>query len=143
MVYDRKVTKSEGLHNLITSIQDRHITNADESQAPYVGLFYVVDGELFWEGIPIRYAEGSIRYKIYPKMHPTYWKDILKDHPEWKKYDAYYFPRGRVVYDKDIKKYDLVADKRITNDPAMVDKIISRMKLPKNNTIITNDNHYR
>lgn len=138
------MTKSSDLHDLITSIQDRHITNADESQSPYVGLFYVVDGKLFWEGLPTRYAGGSSGYKFYPKTHTDYWEDIVLDYPELVKFGPYHFPRGRVFYNTNTKKYDLVADKRITDDSVMVDKIISRMKLPKNNTVISNEDvHYK
>lgn len=137
------MTKSTDLHDLITSIQDQHITNVHESQSPYVGIFYVVNGKLFWEGMPTRYVAKSGEYKFYPKIHVDYWEDIVIDYPKLGKFDPYHFPRGRVFFNIGTKKYHLVADRRITNDSKMVDKIISRMKLPKNNIVISNDDvHY-
>ena len=137
------MTKSTDLHNLITSIQDQHMLPAEESKAPYLGLFYVVNGKLYWDGLPAKHVQGSIQYKIYPKMHPTYWiNTVVKDDPKLKKYDPYYFPRGRVVYDTKIRKYELTADACILLDRKMIAKIVSQMHLPENNTRLVGDDHY-
>ena len=64
------MSRATDLHKLITSIQDRHeVSESEESQFPYLGLFYVIFEELYWEGTPIKYAEDSSHFKIYPKIH--------------------------------------------------------------------------
>ena len=138
------MAKSTDLHKLITSVQDRHkVVELEESQSPYLGLFYVIDEKLYWEGVPIRYAENSFHFRIYPKMHPTFWTNtIIKNKPELDKFDAYFFPRGRVVYDNKLHKYELVADKCIIRNEKILSQIIAEMKLSRKDTNILGDIHY-
>ena len=138
------MSRATDLHELITSIQDRHeVSESEESQFPYLGLFYVIFEELYWEGTPIKYAEDSSHFKIYPKIHPTFWTHtIVKNKPELNKFDPYYFSRGRVVYDKNLNKYELVADKCILRNEKIISQIIVEMRLPRKNTNILGDAHY-
>lgn len=138
------MVKSNDLHKMITSVQDQHMTPVEESKEPYIGLFYVVDGNLYWDGIPAKYAQGNIAYKIFPKMHPTYWEEtVIKADVMLKEFDAYHFPRGRVVYDINKRQYELVADQCILSNNKMLSDIITEFHLPKNNLIFSNDSHYR
>jgi len=138
------MSKPTDLHELITSIQDGHeMVEFHESENPHLGLFYVIDEKLYWEGVPLESIQDSYHYRIYPKMHPTFWNDtILKNRPELNKFDAYYFPRGRVVYDKKLSRYELVADKCIIRKEKIVSRIIIEMKLPRKHTEILGDPHY-
>ena len=138
------MTKSNDLHKLISDIQDQHMTPVEESRSPYLGLFYVVNGKLYWDGVPLNHVQGSIQYKIYPKMHPTFWKDtVVKDDVTLKAFDAYHFPRGRIVYDGRTKKYELVADQCILSDKAMTNRIISEFHLQRVNLVSSWDSHYK
>jgi len=138
------MSKSTDLHRIITSVQDGPETfDFHESESPHLGLFYVVDGRLFWEGAPLESSQDSYLYRIYPKMHPTFWKDtILQNRPELEKFDAYHFPRGRVLYEKKSGSYELVADKCIIRQEEITSQIIIQMKLPRKHTKILGDSHY-
>jgi len=138
------MTESTDLHKLIKSIQNGpEIIELEESSSPYLGLFYVIDEDLHWEGVPLGSAQDSSYFRIYPKMHPTFWNNtILKNRPELDKFDAYHFPRGRVVYDKKFGRYELVADKCITRKEEIISQIIKKMKLPQKHTKILGDRHY-
>ena len=65
--------KPTDLHELITSIQDGHeMVEFHEAETPHLGLFYVIDEKLYWEGVPLESVRDSYHYRIYPKMHPTF-----------------------------------------------------------------------
>ena len=138
------MSKTTDLHKLITSIQDGpEIGDFQESESPHLGLFYVIDEKLYWEGVPLKNAQDSFRFRIYPKMHPTFWNNtITKNRPELNKFDAYYFPRGRVVYDKKLFRYELIADMCIIRKEKIISQIITQMKLSQKNTKILGDPHY-
>ena len=138
------MSRATDLHQIITSIQDRHkVAELEESKSPYVGLFYVIGKKLYWDGVPISDGETSHYFKIFPKMHPTFWENtVIKGNPELKTFDAYYFPRGRVVYDTNSGKYEIVADRCIIGNDEMISQIISEMRLPQNNAHISGDIHY-
>ena len=57
-------------------------------------------------------------------------------------FNAYYFPRGRVIYDTGSRKYELLADKCIIENEDMISQIMSDMKLPRKNTNISFDPNY-
>ena len=138
------MSKTTDLHKLITSIQDGpEIGDFQKSESPHLGLFYVIDEKLYWEGVPLKNAPDSSHFRIYPKMHPTFWNNtIAKNRPELDKFDAYYFPRGRVVYDKKSCRYELIADKCIIRKEGIISQIITEMKLSQKNTKILDDSHY-
>jgi hypothetical protein len=138
------MSRATDLHKLIISVQDRHkVVELKKSKSPYLGLFYVIHEKLYWDGLPIRYCENSFHFRIYPKMHPTFWNNIIiKNKPELDKFDAYYFPRGRVVYDNKLHKYELVADKCKISNEKIVSQIIGEMKFSRKNTNILGDTHY-
>jgi hypothetical protein len=122
---------SNELHNALspTSDESRESQEGGESE-PYVGLFYVVNGKFYWEGIPASLAGGTPYFKSYPKTHDTYWKDTLvRRFSELKAYDPYHFPRGRVVFDVKKDTYDVLADRCILDDPEQIKIIVSQMKL--------------
>ena len=139
------MSRADYLHNLITSIQDRHPKGKrlEEALVPLVGLFYVVNGIFHWDGIPVRDSQDSGYYKVYPKKHSTLWENtIQRNDAEMKKHDVYHFPRGRVVYDKRDGFYELVADKHILEDDKMISRIVSEMRLPEAKVRKSRDVHY-
>ena len=107
-----------------------------------ISCTFLIDEKLYWEGVPLENAQDSFHFRIYQKMHPTFWENIISKSTELNKYDAYYFPRGRVVYDKKSRKYELVADKCITSKQVIISQIIKEMKLPTKHTDILGDPHY-
>jgi hypothetical protein len=107
---------------------------------PYVGIFYVVQGTLYWEGVPIDRAEKTALFKIYPKKHYTYWKmDLARFVPEFKNCDPLLFPRGRVVYDPKSDIYELMTDKCVLEDSDLVKRIVSEMGLSESKLTVSHD----
>jgi hypothetical protein len=107
-------------------------SQASEQSGPHVGLFYVVNGKLHWDGVPVEHAGGTPYFKSYPKSFSTYWKDnLVKRFPALREYDPDCFPRGRVVYDAKKDAYDLMADRCILDDPELIKRIVWVMKLPE------------
>jgi hypothetical protein len=110
----------------------------------FVGLFYVVNGKMYWEGEPMNKAPSDGGLKTYRKSHYEYWVgDLHRLRPELKQFDCYYFPRGRVVFHEDRKQYELLADKCILQDEDTVSRIISAMNLPRSMLEIKSDPHYQ
>jgi hypothetical protein len=104
---------------------------ADHSE-PHVGLFYLIHGQVYWEGIPVSSADGTPYFKSYPKTHAQYWKEtLLRRIPSLSGYDSSSFPRGRVVFDKTKDTYDLIADNCIIDSPLVMERIVSEMGLPE------------
>ena len=113
------------------SNRSREFRKGRES-APYVGIFYVLDGELFWEGVPLDHASTTPYVKIYEKEHSEYWEEhLIRLKPHLSKYDPYHFPRGRVVFSIQEGLYKLHADECILDNLYMIKKILSEMKLPE------------
>jgi len=106
-------------------------TGETAESGPHLGLFYVVDGELFWEGVPTAQAEGTPYFKAFPMKHKAYWKGTLvRRRPQLKKYGPYHFPRGLVVLDRRHGTYELMTDSCILEDSELIHKIVSEMGLP-------------
>lgn len=120
------------LHDATVSTPDSQEFHEGKVSGPYVGLFYVVAGELYWEGLPAAEAKTSGYVKIYPKAHAAYWDDFLvKQYPALGQYDWERFPRGRVVFSSQEGLYRLQADKCILQDSGLVTAIVSAMRLPQ------------
>lgn len=99
---------------------------------PHVGLFYVVNGIVHWEGTLVTQAGGSPYFASYPKTHSEYWKQsLVRSFPELGQYDAHDFPRGRVVFDRQKDAFQLMADKCVVDDPELIERIVSEMSLPE------------
>lgn len=87
-------------HDVPSVSDDSRESKATVQSGPHVGLFYVVDGKLYWEGIPVAQASGTPYFKSYPKKHSDYWKaGLVPRMPMYRRYGPDHFPRGRVVLD--------------------------------------------
>jgi hypothetical protein len=124
-------TISEEPPNLFKSVQkqnadDRAIT---ESGVPMVGVFYYIDGQVYARTRSISQfdpddtATGALSYST----HFSYWMHLRNLKPEWETLDDSYFPRGRVIYDKDKDLYQIMIDPCIpeSNSPGSAGEIQS------------------
>jgi hypothetical protein len=112
---------------------------APKESGPHVGLFYVVAWKLYWEGMPAAQSDGAY-FKSYPKTYYTYWKNtVTRNHPELREYDFRRFPRGRVVFDSKEDSFVIMADKCVVENPDLIKKIVSEMRLPEDEVIVSVD----
>lgn len=119
-------------HNVMSVPDESLRLQKPKESEPHVGLFYVVAGKLHWEGIPTEQAGTSEYVKIYAKKHAAYWEElVVRLEPYFRKYDPYHFPRGRVVFSTQEGIYRLLADNCILENPELIKRIVSEMKLPE------------
>lgn len=111
-------------------------------ETPKVGIFWLVDRKLLIDSTPVAEAESYGDFKIHPRDHCTVWGMLQRTGtvlPEMEYEEA---PRGRVMYNTKTRQFTLLADKCILSKKALVRKIRSQMRLPKN-TKTSTDEHYR
>ena len=99
--------------------------------APQIGIFYYINGELFSDRTFIHDIQDSGRYKDILRIHPDYWVNtVCQFRSEFHNLDAYYFPRGRVLYDTQTDTYQVLLDQCLKRDHIM-DQITKDFNLPR------------
>jgi len=63
-----------------------------------VGLFFFIEGLLYFEGCNLAEAENYGEFKVYDKSHMKVWDKLQKQKIAPPHLDFDYYPRGRVVY---------------------------------------------
>jgi hypothetical protein len=125
-------TKAELILNVLEETYRQVI---DEVAVPQVGLFYVTDGELRSyreEARETPVDNLGIRYVRF--NHEEYWKvveGVLERTAPGPEMDWRYYPRGRVFYDEEERKFHIVADRCIIKNAAVLNKIVSDFHLPR------------
>jgi hypothetical protein len=108
-----------------------------------VGIFFVVNGDIIFDAVPLDQGE-PYGDTVGFSAHADFWEALVpktsaerlfKSHP----YD--YYPRGRVVYFKDILGFKLYADRCITDTDSK--KIIATFQLPTGMLSWHRDQHYQ
>ncbi len=109
--------------------------------APEVGMFWMIDQEPLIEKTPLNEAGERVDF-FAPKSHSETWPTLQRIGvvPQNSKYEHY--PRGRVDYEKETSSFVLLADKCILQNAPMVQKILSRFRLPSQ-TKTESDPHYK
>jgi hypothetical protein len=124
----------------------------DESGTPLeprVGIFFLVDGELIVESVPISEGEDDGDFVNDPRSHIECWDseagEIEKLPAKWvsgKSYD--YYPRGRCLYSKKSKRFCLYVDPCIDRFPRVREELLCSFQIPVEKTdVILDDPHYR
>lgn len=134
---------------LLDMIEKRNKDNnriKNESRTTEVGIFWLINNELYFDGTPIREAESYGDFLVHTEDHFNYWEDHLssKNSPIYllaKNKDYDYYPRGRVVYSIKDDKYYVYVDKCIKEDK--IKEIVKLMHFPKDKVKILNDHHYQ
>jgi hypothetical protein len=111
------------------------------SAQPSVGIVFLVGDHLFIDSTPLSDAGGYGHFKIHEADHYAYWDKLqAAGAVPASEYDD--FPRGRVSYDTRTRKFSLFLDKCIIKKD-FVQRIMKWMNLPKVNTKVETDPHYR
>jgi hypothetical protein len=114
-----------------------------EAHTPEVGNFYILDGELYLDCVPMPEGRELPDVIMYPPKPRSYWKNLGRVMPAFRglPYDVY--PRGRVVYLKAVAKYALYLGPELVADADSIQKISMAMHLPRNQTEVRLAEYYR
>ena len=120
-------------------------TNTSQSKSgleSHVGIFWLLDGTLLTDSMPLNQAEPYGDFLTHPRSHIDVWDcwqklgkvpgDVPYEEP----------PRGRVVFNRKTSQSVLLADKCILERKSVVAEITKALGLPKNVTL-DSDSHYR
>jgi hypothetical protein len=136
--------KSPSMRGLLEHIHPRNERSqvAKQVEESQVGIFWLLDGRLIVDGVPVSLAEPYGQFRNYPDGHDERWRTYqrLKVVPLDVEYDQP--PRGRVVYDAVAHQFLLYADVCILRNEASMDQIRRELRLPRD-TKISPDAHYR
>ena len=110
---------------------------------PHVGIFWLVNGKLSIDSMPLGEAEPYGDHLTHPRSHIDVWGQWRLDGkvPGESEYEE--SPRGRVMYNTKTQRFTLLADRCILRDKGVVSRIMSEMHLPGENTDKGTDAHYR
>ncbi len=105
-----------------------HIEPAAEGS--YVGIFWLLDGRLISDRIPIRDGERYGDFKVYGRSHSSKWEEFQQRGtvPLDLEYDR--LPRGRVCCNMKAGTCILLADRCILKEKNLVAKIKKEFRLP-------------
>ena len=106
-----------------------------------VGIFFVVNGELIIDTVPV--AQGELYGDAFGfSGHHDFWQALVPQNPTENRFSdhAYdYYPRGRVVYFKESDRFLLYADRCLTN--LQIEKVALSFYLPYYK--LARDEHYQ
>lgn len=113
----------------------------ETSQAPKVGIFFLVNGRLWFECTPLSEAGNYGDFKIHEGDHIRFWDDLVRagSVPADSEYEDY--PRGRVVCNAQTGHWVVYMDRCISRRQELVRQIITEMQLAEPQ--LSTDEHYR
>ena len=108
-----------------------------------VGVFWVIEGRLVVDSMPLGEAEPYGDHLTHPRSHIDVWEQwrLGGKVPAESEYEE--FPRGRVMYNTKSQRFTLLADRCILRDKDVVSRIMSELHLPSENADVETDAHYR
>lgn len=136
---------SQKVKNLLTRIQARNdrLKFLEDSSVPFIGIFYIIGKDLYWEGYPSPELQFINGIKNYPKEHFQYWKySLSKIRPDLQAHDYQYFPRGRVICLEENEEYEVYCDRCVKNSDYYQHIINDEMRLPYTTQYLT-DRYYK
>jgi hypothetical protein len=116
---------------------------------PRLGIFWLVNGELLTDSLPLRECENDGDFRNYPGSHIDVWRQWQRigKAPVESVYEEY--PRGRVTQNAKADTYALLADKCILKHKDLIAAIRREFHLPKKTSVggdktsVGGDSHYR
>lgn len=107
-----------------------------------VGAFFIVNGDILSNDVAVQDGDEYGNFVNY-SSHWDLWRAAQKALPQLRKIDYATFPRGRVVYNKDTRKYIIYIDPKL-NNVIDLDIITSQYNLRSGSYIVDDkDEHYR
>lgn len=99
--------------NHVRKYENENAEFSDELKQAKVGIFFVVNGELVFDAVPLEQGH-PYGDNIGFSGHYDYWEALVPKNPTEQLFKSHaydYYPRGRVVYFKDISGFKLYADR--------------------------------
>lgn len=115
---------------------------AQKGKVPKVGLFFVVKGKLFADGLAWTEASSIGRFKPHGVSHREYWHRLQEAGAVPSDMPSGEAARGRVNYDGASRRFTLFADRCIIMDDRLVNAIMNELNLPMGTRAVV-DGQYR
>lgn len=121
--------------------EDHRSTRMDESS---VGVFYIINDEIYSDTASLRNAEEYGGMLNYGSHYDFYYDELCKYYgmPWLKDLDYDYYPRGRVIFDRNEHKYVLYLDPALETDH-YISMIADEFDLHNGGFYIDHDEHYK
>lgn len=121
----------------------REDNNSKKLVESAVGVFYIINGEIYSDATSLRNSEQYGDSYSYGSHYDFYYDELSKyyDMPWLKDIDYDYYPRGRVIFDKSKNKYILYLDPSLEN-PEDIQMIADEFGLHNGGFYIGHDEHY-
>jgi hypothetical protein len=116
--------------------------DARRAKVPKLGLFFVVNGKPFVDGIPWTENLSVAGLRTSAVGHPEYWEQLQRVGAAPRDVPYEDVPRGRANYLDATGRFTLFADRCIIRNRRLVSRIMSRLSLPKTTKVLL-DSHYR
>jgi hypothetical protein len=117
--------------------------DAKPEAEPRLGIFWLVDGKLLTESLPLSECEDDGDFRNYPASHIDVWTEWQRTGkaPSPSEYEE--FPRGRVIHNDD--GFTIRADRCILKRKDLIARIKREFHLPRQSTqtSLGTDPHYR
>lgn len=130
--------------------------NSDQLE-PSVGIFWGISGEgqgtiLLADKTPIGQGEAYGECITHATGHYEFWESLSEEGassliqrgmpaaPAWHEYED--FPRGRVVYWPEQKRFVIYADKRLQTR-SFIELVVAHFCIPTGTYVVKSDSHYR
>lgn len=107
-----------------------------------IGIFYLIDGRIVFEKALVSSIKPSGAVWAYPRQHHELWSELQKKDPDLYDLDCYSLPRGRVRYNENMKKFEILADRHILEKDSLITRIIEVFHLEKSNVQFREEEHY-
>ena len=115
----------------------------NESTEPRVAIFWVFEGKIILDSIPLSEAQQYGTALNHPTSHIDHWTRLQSTGQVPVDVEYEEPPRGRVLYDQRWQKFHLLADKCILGRRDVVTSIMNALHLPPARTTEGRDEHYR
>ena len=112
------------------------------NNGPQVGIFYLIEGRLIFETTTLGDTRPSGVFRAHQRQHYDLWTEIRSGNQDHCEVDCYSFPRGRVSFNEDNGRFEMLADKHILEDKFLVAEILARMHLIYSEVDLRPDSHY-
>jgi hypothetical protein len=109
---------------------------------PKVGIFFVVNGKLWVEGIPWPENLSVAGFRTYRVGHPEYWQRLQDEGAAPKDMPYEEAARGSVNYEDASEKFTMLADPCIIKKKQLVRSIMRQLYLPRGTEVLA-DEQYR